>query len=146
MNRDGGMKRGRGRLRQKSAGGARPRSVEESDLLALDAVFRASLSPRPRIRVARGAKLALKLSRDESNLILNCWSVAQGLTDEQLRAVREAELPGLSMTLSDWEEFGGWVAATGNHARSGSRLRSRADRLFDRIEKLLDSHTETDDE
>ena len=97
---------------------------------------------RQRKHVEPDAKLTLALSRDERNLVVNYWSVSMGLTDERLQGVKAAEKPELSMTLADWADFAGWVAATGNHARSGSSLRSRADRFFDRIQKLLDGHTD----
>jgi hypothetical protein len=93
-------------------------------------------------RVARGTLVRLELSRDERNLVLHNWSVADGLPEAELRRFEKAERPELRMTLRDWAEFCGWVAATGNHARSGSRLRSRADRLFGRIQALLESHVE----
>ncbi len=92
--------------------------------------------------MAAGTRLALALSRDERNLVLHNWSVSFGLTDEQLQALKKAEKPELRLTLAEWEDFGGWVAGTANHARSGSRLRSRADRFSDRIQELLDSYTE----
>ena len=90
-----------------------------------------------------GTKLALALSRDERNPILHNWSVSGGLTEEQLKALEKTEKSELSMTLVDWEDFSGWVAGTGNHARSGSSLRSRADHFFDRIQRqVLDPYGE----
>ena len=98
---------------------------------------------RQRKRVAPDAKLALGLSRDERNLVVHNWSVSRGLQDEQLQALRVAEKPEWNMTLADWDEFAGWVAATGNHARSGSSLRRRADHFFDRIQReVLDPYGE----
>jgi hypothetical protein len=87
-------------------------------------------------------KLPLTLSEDERKLILNTWSISGGLTDTQLRALEIAPKPELRLTLGDWDELAGWVAATSNHARGGSRLQSRADALFDRIQDILDRYTD----
>ena len=76
-----------------------------------------------------GTKLAQALSEAERKLILDNWSISSGLTDEQLKVLAEAKKPGLRMSLADWEDFGGWGAATGNHAGSDSKLESRADAL-----------------
>jgi hypothetical protein len=94
-----------------------------------------------RKQVAPGTKLTLALSQDERKLILDDL-MSCGLTDRQLRTLEMASKPELSMTLADWEDFGGWVAATGNHARDGSKLQRRADALSDRIQSLLDSYTD----
>lgn len=135
-----------GRVRRQKAG-VEPKSTKRdrpsvADVMSLTIALRPALAPRSRKRVVAGTRLALTLSEDERKLILNTWSISGGLTDVQLKTMGEAEKPELSMTLVDWEDFGGWVAGTGNHARSGSRLRSRADALFDRIQGLLDSHVE----
>ncbi|UCG42544.1 MAG: hypothetical protein JSU73_11865 [candidate division WOR-3 bacterium] len=130
----------RGRRKARKTGTA-PR-VDREKQTHLAAVLKPLLAPRHRKRVAAGTRLALALSRDERNLVLHNWSVSFGLTDEQLQDLKKAEKPELRLTLAEWEDFGGWVAGTANHARSGSRLRSRADRFSDRIQELLDSYKE----
>jgi len=102
----------------------------------------AGSSGRRRKRVAPGDKPALALSRDERNLILHNV-ISGGLTDKQLMALERAARPELRMTVAEWHEFGGWVAGTANHARSGSRLRSRADKFFNRIHAMLDGRTDS---
>jgi hypothetical protein len=118
------------------------KQAHPADVLALAAMLKPLLAPRHRERVAPGTRLALALSRDERNLVLNSWSVSFGLTDEQLQALKQAEKPELRLTLPEWDDFGGWVASTANHARSGSRLQKRADAFSDRIQELLDSNSE----
>ena len=98
--------------------------------------------PRCVIRVLPGTKLRLRFSEDERRLILDNWAMAGGLSAKQLKALEKSKQPSLSLSLSDWDDFGGWVAGTGNHARDGSKLQRRADALSDRIQALLESHTE----
>jgi hypothetical protein len=54
------------------------------------------------------------------------------------REVKRAASPGCP----ERDSVCGWAAATGKYARSGSRLRSRADALLDRIQKLPDGYTD----
>ena len=131
-----------GRVSQKKKPRAkgRPARPSRADIETLGVMLDLLRKPAPLEQVAPGTRLALALTRDERNLILHNWSVSGGLTDAQLKVVQETKEPELSMTLADWEELGGWVAGTGNHARSGSSLRSRADRFFDRIQELLDRY------
>jgi hypothetical protein len=98
--------------------------------------------PRCVTRVLPGTKLRLRFSEEERRLILDNWSIADGLSAKQLKVLEKSKQPALSLSLSDWEDFGGWVAGTGNHARDDSKLQRRADALSDRIQALLESHTE----
>jgi hypothetical protein len=86
-------------------------------------------------------KLTLKLSENERQMILDDL-MSTGLSERHLRALEIAPKPDLSMTLADWDDFGGWVASTANHAPDGSKLQRRADALSDRIQSLLESHTD----
>ena len=106
------------------------------DLLALES------QPRGVIRILPGVKLRLRFSEDERRLILDDWTISMGLTDAQTKALEKAKKPELSMTLADWDDFMGYVASASNHARDGSKLQRRADALSDRIQALLESHTE----
>ena len=106
------------------------------DLVALES------QPRGVIRVLPGVKLRLRFSEDERRLILDDWTISMGLTDAQTKSLEKAKKPELSMTLADWDDFMGYVASASNHARDGSKLQRRADALSDRIQALLESHTE----
>jgi len=129
----------RGRKVKIAPGSAKQEEPTKADIESLAAPLALTHEHCPSKRVAPGTKLQLSFSEEERRLILDNGSVSSGLTDEQLKALAAAEKPELLLTLDDWEDFAGWVAATGNHARSGSRLRSRADALLDRIEALLES-------
>ena len=125
--------------------GRRERGPSKADIESCLALLVLTSKPRRVIRVLPGTKPVLRFNEDERRLILDNWSIAGGLTDGQLKALEKRKRPWLSMLLADWEEFGGRVAATGNHAREGSKLQSRADPLSDRIQFLLDSRTEETD-
>jgi hypothetical protein len=109
----------------------------------LDLVGLESL-PRGVIRVLPGVKLRLQFSDEERRLILDDWTISMGLTEKQMKALEKAKRPELSMTLADWDDFMGYVASASNHARDGSKLQRRADALSDRIQLLLQTHTEAD--
>ena len=98
--------------------------------------------PRRVIRVLPGTKLQLRFSEDERRLILDDCTISMGLTDKQTKALEKAKQPELSMTLADWDDFMGYVASASNHARDGSRLQRRAEALADRVQELLDRHTD----
>jgi len=121
---------------------ARERGPTKADIQSFLDLVALRSKPRSVIRVLPGTKLRLKFSEDERRLILDNWSMAGGLSAEQLKALEKSKQPSLSMSLADWEDFGGWVASTGNHARDGSKLQRRADALSDRIQNLLESFTE----
>ena len=120
----------------------KPERLSKAGFESLAVLFGLGRTSVRRKRVAPGTKLPLTLSEDERKLILSTWSVSGGLTDTQLRALEIAPKPELRLTLGDWDELAGWVAATSNHARGGSKLQKRACALFGRIQELLDSHTE----
>jgi hypothetical protein len=108
------------------------------DLVALESL------PRGVIRVLPGVKLRLQFSDEERRLILDDRTISMGLTEKQMKALEKAKRPELSMTLADWDDFMGYVASASNHARDGSKLQRRADALSDRIQLLLQTHTEAD--
>ena len=106
------------------------------DLVALES------QPRGVIRVLPGVKMRLRFSEDERRLILDDWTISMGLSDAQTKSLEKAKQPEVSMTLADWDDFMGYVASASNHARDGSKLQRRADALSDRIQALLNRHTE----
>jgi hypothetical protein len=119
-----------------------PETLSKAELEALAVLLGLGRKPPPRKRVEPGTKLPLALSEEERKLILKTWSISGGLTDAQLRALEIAPKPELRLTLGDWDDFAGWVAATSNHARGSSKLHVRACALFGRIQDLLDSYTD----
>ena len=117
----------------------------KADIQSFLALLELESRPRHIITVLPGAKPNLRLREDERRLILGDL-MSGGLPEKQLKALEKLKRPRLSMTLAEWEDFGGWVAFTGNHARDGSKLQRRADALSDRIQLLLNIHTEADAE
>jgi len=132
-----------GRKVKGAARSARREGPTKADIESYLALLAMESKPRYVITVLPGAKPRLRLSDDERRLILDDL-MSCGLTDKQLKSLEKAKRPGLSMSLAEWEEFGGWVASTSNHARDGSKLQRRADALSDRIQWLLDTHKEAD--
>ena len=61
-----------------------------------------------------------------------------------LRIVSTSHKPAYSFTLEDLEELMGSVAAEANHAKD-KKLQKELDRLFARIETVLQSYTDESD-
>ena len=116
--------------------------LSKADFESLDVLFGLGRTSVRRKHIEPDTKLPLTLSEDERKLILNTWSISGGLTDTQLRALEIAPKPELHLTLGDWDDFAGWVAATSNHARDGSRQQRLAEALSDRIQDILDRYTD----
>ncbi len=134
---------GKGRRKARTPAAKRePERLSKAEFEALAVLFGLGRTSVRRKHIAPGTKLRLTLNDEERKLILNTWSISGGLTDVQLRALEIAPKPELLLTLGDWDDLAGWVAATRNHARGGSKLQRRADALSDRIQALLDSHTD----
>lgn len=99
---------------------------------------------RVRQPVRPGEKVPLKLSPRERDLILE-----HTLADDELTAaLRGMPASGkasvYSFTLDDLEELMGYVAAEANHAKD-KKLQKELDRLFERMEDVLQSYTDADD-
>ncbi|GEM_PF-1570982 len=133
-----------GRKAKGANGGARREGPTKADIESFLALLELESRPRNVIPVLPGTKLRLRFSEDERRLILDDWTISMGLTDKQSKALEKARKPELSMTLADWDDFMVYVASASNHARDGSRLQRRADALSDRIQLLLQTHTEAD--
>ena len=89
-------------------------------------------------------KVPLKLSHRERELILE-----HTFADEELTAVlrgvpASSQASVCSFTLDDLEELMGYVAAEANHAKD-KKLQKELDRLFERMEEVLESYTDADD-
>ena len=116
--------------------------LSKTELESLAVLFGLGRTSVRRKHIEPDTKLPLTLNEDERKLILNTWSISGGLADAQLRALEIAPKPELRLTLGDWDDLAGWVAATSNHARGSSKLHVRACALFGRIQELLDSYTD----
>lgn len=99
---------------------------------------------RIRKPVLPGQKVPLTLSTRERELILE-----HTFADDELTAPLRI-VPGFrkatvySFTLDDLEELAGYVAAEANHAKD-KKLQKELDRLFARMETVLESYTDEDD-
>ena len=91
-----------------------------------------------------GEKVPLKLSHREHELILEHTFADDELT-VSLRIAPVANKPSVyCFTLDDLEELMGCVAADANHAKD-KKLQKELDRLFERMEEVLESYTDADD-
>ncbi len=133
-----------GRKAEGSTKSARERGPTKADIESYLDLVALESQPRGVIRVLPGVRLRLQFSEDERRLILDDCTISMGLSDAQTKALEKAKRPELSMTLADWDDFMGYVASASNHARDGSKLQRRADALSDRIQLLLQTHTEAD--
>lgn len=99
---------------------------------------------RIRQPVRPGEKVVLKLSARERELILE-----HTLADDELTAALRG-MPASSkasvyfFTLDDLEELMGYVAGEASHAKD-KKLQKELDRLFERMEDVLQSYTDADD-
>lgn len=89
-------------------------------------------------------KVPLKLSARECELILEHTFVDDELTAPLRIAPASGKTPVYSFTLDDLEELMGYVAAEANHAKD-NKLRKELDRLFERMQTVLESYTDEDD-
>lgn len=93
--------------------------------------------PKPKY-VPPDEPVGLQLTAAERNLL--CEDVTF-LDDEYVDAIQQTPAgQPVKLTLSDWDDLGGYVAAEANHTedkKSGERL----DALFDKIQTLLDTYT-----
>ena len=98
----------------------------------------------PRKKIKSDDTLPLRLSERERDLILNEVFPAPELMDRFRLAIVDGHAVVARLTLDDLDELGGAVAAVANHAMSKT-LQKEMDRLFDRIQNLLDTYTDEDE-
>ncbi len=98
---------------------------------------------RIRKPVRPGEKVPLTLSPRERALILENTLADDELT-AALRGMPASKASVYSFTLDDLEELMGYVAAEANHAKD-KKLQKELDRLFARMEDVLQSYTDEDD-
>jgi len=101
-------------------------------------------SRKQRQRLRPDEKVPLELSDRERTLILEHTFADEELT-KHLRVVPgSGERPIYRFTLDNLDELAEFVAAEANHAKD-KKLRKELDHLFERIENVLESHTDQDD-
>lgn len=89
-------------------------------------------------------KIPVKLSKQERELIINKTFAGPDLTDRlRLTSVSSTE-PVFRFTLDELDELVGYIAAEANHTKS-KRLERELDRLYDRIQDILDTHTDEEE-
>lgn len=94
-----------------------------------------------RKQVKPGTKVGLKLTAVERKLILQDLMC---LDDRYAQTIRETPpSQPVQFTLDEWEDLGGYIAAEANHT-DNRRLGKKLDAIFDKIQKILDTHTDED--
>jgi len=99
---------------------------------------------RIRKAVRPGERVPLKLSNRQRELILKHTFADDELTAPLHVTPVSNKASVYSFTLDDLEELMGYVAAEANHTKF-TNLREELDRLFERMEEVLNSYTDEDD-
>jgi len=134
--------------RSKPVETARPKSASTAKMETLNALLEAvgpglQLPHKQPQRIRPGERVPLELNDRERTLILEHTFADEELTN-RLRVVPEpGERPVFRFTLDDLDELAGFVAAEANHAND-KKLGKELDRLFARIDNVLDSYTDQD--
>jgi len=90
-----------------------------------------------------GEKVGLKLTASERKLVLESVSC---LDDDYEGILRKTLTPKpVMMTLDEFENFGGYVAAEANHTQD-KKLQKKLDAIFQRIQQILEAHTDEDND
>jgi ribosomal protein S15P/S13E len=84
-------------------------------------------------------KIGLMLSAVERKIILVEVMCLDEAYEEAIRTTPTEE--PIMLTLDQWDDLGGYIAAEANHTRDKKSQR-KLDAIFTKIEKLLSSHTD----
>ncbi len=87
-------------------------------------------------------KIPLKLTAQERELIINKTLAGPDLT-ERLKLVLKSESV-FAFTLDELDELVGYIAVEANHTKS-KKIQKELDRLYDRIQYILDTHTDEEE-
>ena len=87
-------------------------------------------------------KIPLKLTAQERELITNKTLAGPDLV-ERLKLVLNRESV-FAFTLDELDELVGYIAAEANHTKS-KKIQKELDRLYDRIQYILDTHTDEEE-
>ena len=116
-------------------------NARESDR-ALEGV---GVRPSQRQRISPDNRVCLKLTDRERNLIIEEMLMLDPNTEKRLRlAPVEGEHLVLRLTLDDFEELQGNIAAVANHTKS-KRLKKELDAVWKRIQTIMDTYTDQDE-
>jgi hypothetical protein len=96
-----------------------------------------------RKRIQRDEKVPLKLTATERKMVLDDSMI---MDQESERAIQETPSgEPVMMTLGDLDVFIGYIAAEANHTED-KRLERKLDRIYDKIQGLLDKFAEVEDD
>lgn len=90
------------------------------------------------VRVTPEQKVRLKLTPAQRTLLVEAL-ICLPKEYEQILQTTPATQP-VMLTLDELEDLGGYVAAEANHA-TDSKLQKKLDAVFEKIERVLDTHT-----
>ena len=94
-------------------------------------------------RIQLDKKVPLKLTATERKLVLDDLMI---MDQESEQAIRETPAgKPVMMTLGDLDVFIGYIAAEANHTED-KRLERKLDRIYDKVQGLLDKFTEVEDD
>lgn len=99
---------------------------------------------RIRKRVRPDERVPLTLSPRERELILEHTFADDELTAPLSAMPASSKASVYSFTLDDLEELMGYVTAEANHTQD-KKLQKELDRLFERMQAVLDSYTDEDE-
>jgi hypothetical protein len=89
--------------------------------------------------IEKGEKLGLRLTVAERKLILED---PIHIHDKLADSIRSTPTTApVMLTLDDWEDLAGYVAAEANHTPD-AKLRKKLDTIFFRIQGMLETHTD----
>lgn len=92
-----------------------------------------------RKHIQPGTKIGLKLTAAEQKLILDDLMC---LDDDYAQVIRDTPTDEpVQFTLDEWDDFGGYIAAEANHTEDKT-LRKKLDTIFNKVQKILDTHTD----
>ena len=96
----------------------------------------------PRKKIKPDEKLSFTFSKQEQQLLLvECLCLPPEFENRIRLAILGKKSLSVRLTLDDLDELGGYVAAAANHAEIVKQQKA-LDRIFSRIQKLLDTHTD----
>jgi len=118
-----------------------PGQARTIQVLSLNETLAEAIRPfvQKRKTLSPGEKLPLTFSARERDLVLSEVSPPRDLEKRIRMSVIEKNQLVARFTLDELEELAGYVAAYANHA-TNRKLQQELDRLFSRIQGLLDSH------
>ena len=93
-----------------------------------------------KIRIKPGATVGLKLTPEERQTLLDSLIFTSKELEDRLRLTVAGQQQA-QLTLDDLDELAGCVAAEANHTRD-RKLRRKLDRIFERIERLMEMFEE----